>query len=60
MVAGVSANYSPGGPSPIDDVNDESVVAAADFAVTEMNKQSKSEYKLIRSSIVGGTMQVRP
>ena len=60
VVAGVSANYSPGGPSQIDDVNDESVVAAADFAVTEMNKQSKSEYKLIRSNIIGGTMQVRP
>jgi len=60
VVAGISANYVPGGPSQIDDVNDESVVAAADFAVTEMNKQSNFEYKLIRSSIVGGTMQVRP
>ena len=60
VVAGVSANFTPGGPSQIDDVTDESVVAAADFAVTEMNKRSNSEYKLIRSNIVGGTMQVRP
>ncbi|XP_065920404.1 cystatin-like [Dysidea avara] len=58
VVAGVSANFTPGGPSQIDDVTDESVVAAADFAVTEMNKRSNSEYKLVRSNIVGGTMQI--
>lgn len=60
VVAGVSATFTPGGPSQIEDVADPSVVAAADFAVTQMNMQSNSAYKLVRSKIVGGTMQVRP
>jgi len=60
VAAGVSATFTPGGPSQIEDVTDSSVVAAADFAVTEMNKKSNSVYKLVRSRIVSGTMQVRP
>lgn len=58
VAAGVSATFTAGGPSRIEDVTDPSVVAAADFAVTEMNKQSNSVYKLVRSKIVAGTVQV--
>lgn len=58
--AGVSATFTAGGPSQIEDVTDPSVVAAADFAVTEMNRKSNSMYKLVRSKIVSGTVQVRP
>ena len=60
VVAGVSATYTVGGPTKIEDVTDSSVVAAADFAVTEMNRRSNSLYKLVRSRIVSGTKQVRP
>lgn len=60
VAAGVNATFTPGAPSQIEDVTEPSVVAAADFAVTEMNKQSNSEYKLVRSKIVSGTVQVRP
>lgn len=60
VAAGVNATFNVGGPSQIEDVTDPSVVAAADFAVTEMNKQSNSVYRLVRSKIVGGTVQVRP
>ena len=60
VAAGVSATFIVGGPSQVDDVTDPSVVAAADFAVTEMNKRSNSVYKLVRSKIVSGTVQVRP
>ena len=60
VAAGVGATFIAGGPTQIEDVNDSSVVAVADFAVTEMNKRSNSVYKLIRSKIVSGTMQVRP
>ena len=60
VAAGVNATFTVGGPSQIEDVTDPSVVAAADFAVTEMNKQSNSVYKLVRAKIAGGTVQVRP
>ena len=60
VAAGVSATFIAGGPSQIEDVTDPSVVAAADYAVTEMNKRSNSLYKLVRAKIVSGTVQVRP
>lgn len=60
VAAGVSATFTVGGPSRIEDVTDPSVVAAADFSVTKMNKRSNSVYKLVRSKIVAGTVQVRP
>ena len=60
VAAGVNATFTAGAPSQIKDVTDPSVVAAADFAVTEMNKRSNSLHKLVRSKIVSGTVQVRP
>ena len=60
VAAGVGATFIAGGPKQIKDVSDPSVVEAADFAVTEMNKRSNSMYKLVCSEIVSGTMQVRP
>ena len=48
-----------GAPRPLKDLNDPYVQKAAQFAVSEMNKQSNSLNKIVLMKVESGTVQVR-
>ena len=47
-----------GAPVPVEDVQDPDILAAADVAVTELNKRSNSLYKMVLMEVLEGTVQV--
>lgn len=47
-----------GAPVPLQDLHDESVLAAAEAAVSELNKKSNAIFKTVLVEILDGTSQV--
>lgn len=48
-----------GAPVPVDNVQDPEVLAAADAAVTEINRRSNSLYKMVLVEVLQATVQVK-
>ena len=51
-------SHKMGAPVPVEDVQDPDILAAADVAVTELNKRSNSLYKMVLVEVLKGTVQV--
>lgn len=51
-------NHMVGAPVPLKDLHDESVLAAAEAAVSELNKKSNAIFKTVLVEILDGTSQV--
>ena len=51
-------DHMAGAPVPLQDLHDESVLAAAEAVVSELNKKSNAIFKTVLVEILDGTSQV--